>query len=79
MHVEYDADTDAAFIFLVEDGRLTPGVIANEVWPPELHERIGLLFDGEQKLLGLEVVGASALLPARVLAAARKTGDVAGT
>ena len=79
MHVEYDAETDAAFIFVVDDSALTSGAIANEVWPSEFGDRIGLLFDGEQKLIGLELLSASSLLSASVLASARKTGDSTGT
>lgn len=73
MHVEYDSETDAAFIFLVPDEMLGPGLIAHEVWPPECSERVGLLFNEEEQLVGIEVLFASAVLPAELLKSARPT------
>jgi uncharacterized protein YuzE len=67
MYVEYDDEADAAFIWLIprpDDGTF---VVDGELWPAELGGKIGLLFDIEKKLVGLEVLGASSRLPKVVL------------
>lgn len=59
MIYEYDEESDALFIFFVkeiEEGKL---YIENEIWPEELKNHIGLLFDPKNNLIGLEVLFAS--------------------
>jgi len=65
MDIEYDSETDAAFIWV--GMRPDSPVIKGELWPDELKGHIGLLFDGENRLLGVEVLFASAYLPEDVL------------
>lgn len=65
MEIEYDAETDAAFVWLV--ARPTTQVIDGELWPEELKGHVGLLFDGRKRLIGLEVLFASEHLPTELL------------
>ena len=67
MEIEYDEDVDAAFVWLIErpDGRSQ--VVDGELWPTELDGKIGLLFDAQKRLIGLEVLEASTRLPAIAL------------
>lgn len=65
MDIEYDSETDAAFIW-VGAGPEFP-VIKGELWPEELKGRIGLLFDAQNRLLGVEVLFASTHLHEDVL------------
>jgi uncharacterized protein YuzE len=65
MDIEYDQDTDAAFIWL--GTRPTSQVIEDELWPAELKGHIGLLFDSDRRLIGLEVLFASEHLPGELL------------
>jgi uncharacterized protein YuzE len=67
VHIEYDPESDAAFVWLVEDDSLQPAALASEVWPAELNEHIGLLFNANNQLVGIEVLFASRYLSASVL------------
>lgn len=67
MDIEYDKDTDAAFVWL--GTRPTAHVIEGELWPEELKGHVGLLFDSQKRLIGLEVLFASEHLPSEVLKA----------
>jgi uncharacterized protein YuzE len=73
MIVEYDDEADAAFLWL------SPGVdekqYTTEVWPNELRDQIGLLFDASNKLVALEILFASNWLPARLIENARRRGS----
>lgn len=63
MDIEYDEDVDAAFIWIVARPDDRSQVVDNELWPEELSGKIGLLFDAEKRLIGLEVLEASSHLP----------------
>jgi hypothetical protein len=52
MEIEYDKDSDAAFVWL--GVRPTAQVIDGELWPEELQGHVGLLFDSEKRLIGRE-------------------------
>lgn len=71
MLIEYDPESDAAFVWLVEPKE--DKIVDGELWPSELNEHIGLLFDSEKKLIGIEILFASAHLPQQVLDEAIKT------
>lgn len=62
MTFEYDEEVDALFIWFSESKELTEGIIAGEIWPSEAKEHIGLLFNDNNKLIGLEILFASAYL-----------------
>jgi uncharacterized protein YuzE len=70
MEVEYDRESDAAFLWLIPPPE--EKVIESELWPPELKEHIGLLFDSEQRLIGVEILFASAYLPKELLKSLRE-------
>ena len=67
MEIEYDQDVDAAFVWLIERPDSRERVVDAELWPTELKGRIGLLFDAHKRLIGLEVLEASARLPSSAL------------
>jgi uncharacterized protein YuzE len=67
MDIEYDKDTDAAFVWLA--ARPSAQVIDGELWPKELQGHVGLLFDSQKRLIGLEVLFASEHLPTELLKA----------
>ena len=66
MRIEYDKGADAAYLYLVP---IEPGG-AKKTYscdPDEVGGMINLDFDGEGRLIGIEVLDASHLLPERVL------------
>ena len=65
MDIEYDKDADAAFVWLAS--RPAGQVIDGELWPEELRGHVGLLFDSQKRLIGLEVLSASTHLPVELL------------
>lgn len=67
MEIEYDEDVDAAFVWIVARPDDRSRVVANELWPEELKGKIGLLFDTNKRLVGLEVLEASSHLPGETL------------
>jgi uncharacterized protein YuzE len=71
MRITYDADADAAYIALVD--AIADGAAAQQlhsiVTPGGLGE-VTLDFDREGRILGIEVLNASAVLPPAALAAA---------
>ena len=74
MRLTYDPAADAAFVYLVDGIR--PGQAPRSLMC-DLEIREGaviLLLDNDDHLLGLEVLGASRLLPADLLASAPR-GD----
>lgn len=76
MRISYDADADAAFIYLVDE--ISEGQSARtELCDVELREGAVILdLDADDRILGIEVLSASRLLPAEVLArAGGPTGD----
>lgn len=70
MRITYDADADAAFVYLVDvidAGQVTQSPMCDL----EIREgAVILALDTEQHLLGIEILGASRLLSAETLAAA---------
>lgn len=67
LRLAYDADANAAYIY-VKDA-LAPGeVIRSEVCDVDIKETaIVLQFDAEDRLVGIEILGARKLLPREVL------------
>lgn len=59
MEYEYDKDVDGLYIWFVDNIEYEKENYENEIWPTELRNEIGLLFDKNGKLLGMEVMPAS--------------------
>ncbi|MFD2340450.1 DUF2283 domain-containing protein [Clavibacter tessellarius] len=75
MRVTYDAVADAAYIALagpVGDGEAATTIPA--ITTPGDRGEVALDFDAHGRLLGIEVLHASAVLPAAVLAEAERIG-----
>lgn len=72
MRIEYDSEADAAYIQLVDD--ISPGGVHRTVGcdPSEVGGMINLDFDAVGRLLGIEVLDASKMLPAELLARAEE-------
>jgi uncharacterized protein YuzE len=70
MKFTYDTAVDAAYIALQD--RVEAGAVAFTYAcdPQEVHGQIHLDFDERGRLLGIEVLGASRMLPAELLKAA---------
>lgn len=60
MKYEYDEEADGLFIWFVED---ESAKYDYEIWPEELKGDIGVLFDKNGRLFGLEVIFASKYFP----------------
>jgi uncharacterized protein YuzE len=60
MRVTYDAEVDSAYIYL---GELAADVVRQYPAPDSEAFMINLDFDAAGRLLGLEIIGASAKLP----------------
>lgn len=67
VRITFDSESDAAFIYLVPD--IGPGEVAHtHMCDLEIQEGAIILdFDADDRLLGVEVLGATKLLPAAVL------------
>jgi uncharacterized protein YuzE len=67
LRVKYDRSTDAAYVYFVEgelSGRVERSVVCDvETEMGSIH----LDFDGSGKLVGMEVLGASRLLPRELI------------
>lgn len=74
MRLTYDPDADAAFVVLVDE--IPPGgAPRSHMCDLEVREgAVILLLDADGRLLGLELLGASRLLPPAVLASAAGSG-----
>ncbi|MFT2752920.1 DUF2283 domain-containing protein [Clavibacter sp. Sh2088] len=75
MRVTYDAAADAAYIYLA--GTIADGESATQIhsiMTPGDRGEVALDFDADGRLLGIEVLHASAVLPAVVLAGAVRIG-----
>lgn len=59
MRYEYDKDVDGLYIWFVNNIEEDKENYKNEIWPEELKNEIGLLFDKNGKLFGIEVMPAS--------------------
>lgn len=55
MNWEYDDKADGLYIWFVENIEEEKESYKGEIWPVELNGEIGLLFDNEKKLMGLEI------------------------
>jgi uncharacterized protein YuzE len=62
VRITYDADADAAYIYLTE---IEPGGVATTVpgWPGTEAFMVNLDFDAEKHLVGIEIMDASVKLP----------------
>jgi len=71
MRVTHDPTVDAAYIYL-EDS-IAPGAVMKTYCcdPAEVNGQINLDFDSSGRMVGIEVLDASRLLPAGVLRRAR--------
>lgn len=67
MNIEYDEETDAAFVWLVKDIDSAKKECTGEIWPLELNGNIGLLFNEDNKIMGIEVLQASFYLSKDIL------------
>lgn len=67
MRITYDSDADAAYIYLVDE--IARGGVARTVPVEALASEamINLDFDSDGRMLGIEVLDASRVLPASVL------------
>ncbi|WP_204577190.1 DUF2283 domain-containing protein [Clavibacter michiganensis] len=75
MQVTYDPSADAAYVELT--GPLGDGAAAttiHSIMTPGGRGEVALDFDADGRLLGIEVLHASAVLPAAVLAEAVRIG-----
>jgi uncharacterized protein YuzE len=75
MRVTYDATADAAYVSLVDavgDGEAATQI--HSITTPGDRGEVALDFDADGRLLGIEVLHASAVLPAAVLADAVRIG-----
>jgi uncharacterized protein YuzE len=70
VRITYDPDADAAYIYVVDE--IGSGGVAKTVPvdPTEVGGMINLDFDSEGHLLGIEILDASAYLPAQLLGGA---------
>ena len=59
MKYEYDDEVDCLYVWFVTDIEQEKSNYEGEIWPSELKNEIGLLFDKGGKLMGLEILFAS--------------------
>ncbi len=59
MTYEYDKEVDGLYIWFVNDIEEDKENYESEIWPEELKNEIGLLFNRHGKLLGMEIMPAS--------------------
>jgi uncharacterized protein YuzE len=78
MRIEYDPQSDAAYIYFVQD--IGAGGVAKTYAcdPAAVDGQIHLDFDDKGRLLGLEILDASSFLPAKLLAKAPGPGQALG-
>lgn len=69
MRITYDADADAAYIYLADE--IEAGGVARTYAcdPQEVNGMINLDFDEAGRLIGIEVMDASKMLPTKALRA----------
>lgn len=73
MRLTYDPSADAAFVYF-EDGIPPGGAPHSLMCDLEIREgAVILLLDDEERLVGIELLGASRLLPESVLASASRS------
>jgi len=62
MKLKYDKEADAAYIYL--KGNICAGEVKKTI---STSENINLDFDKEQKLIGIEILNASKVMPKRII------------
>ncbi|HSW98964.1 MAG TPA: DUF2283 domain-containing protein [Candidatus Saccharimonadales bacterium] len=68
MHITYDKSVDAAYICVDnKPGGEVANTVSCENLPPGINGEVNLDFDKSGKLLGIEVLGASHMLPEDLL------------
>ena len=67
MDYEYDKEVDGLYIWFVDDIEKEKVNYESEIWPTELKDEIGLLFDRGGKLMGIEILPASKYFDERKL------------
>lgn len=67
MNIEYDEEADAAYIWFLNDIEESKSNYEGEIWPNELNGDIGMLFDSNNKLMGIEIISASKYLKNELL------------
>ncbi|MFD0888139.1 DUF2283 domain-containing protein [Streptosporangium algeriense] len=74
MRVEHDTDNDVAYVYLVEE--IAPGEAKTQILVehPALRGEVILDLDEYGRLLGVEVIGASAVLSPETLAESEEEG-----
>lgn len=72
LRVDLDEEADAAFVYLDDDPSSRAYATSVMCDLEVLNGAVILLLDGQDRLIGLEVLGAAKLLPPGVLAAARR-------
>ncbi|MGM0600363.1 MAG: DUF2283 domain-containing protein [Candidatus Rifleibacteriota bacterium] len=55
MQTEYDPEVDGLYIWFLDDIEKEKWKYEKEIWPKELDNEIGLLFDLDGKLMGIEI------------------------
>lgn len=70
MHVTYDSDADAAYIALKQP--IGAGEAVRQQNVPISNAEVVLDFDKDDRLLGIEIIGAGAVLPEQALEAAQR-------
>jgi uncharacterized protein YuzE len=75
MRITYDSQADAAYIYLteIEPGGVTSGSTLNRHM--EMASSVNCDFNAADQLVGIEVLGASRVLPSEVLARAERLGQ----
>lgn len=74
MRVEHDRENDVAYVYLVEE--IAPGEAKTQILveDPELRGEVILDLDEHGRLLGIEVIGASAILSPETLTGSEEEG-----
>ena len=69
MRLEYDAGIDSAYLFLVD--KILPGGAATtlNIDPSEINGHVNIDLDSAGRIIGIEVLDASRLLPAEFMQA----------
>ena len=68
MKITYDKSVDAAYIYLIDEIRPSAVKRTYSCDPVEVNGEINLDFDADDRLIGIEILGASKRLPEAVIA-----------
>ncbi len=79
MRITYDREVDAAYIYLEDPIPAGAAVMTHVCDAAAAAGSIHLDFDGDGKLLGIEILDASRALPATALASAERLYSPAGS